>query len=419
MEYVFHYYFKKNEFSKEIVSANNLKSLCDKIISELSKISEDNNKYKNIISESRTNDFSKKDSDLKYEHINYYKNSFSSDEDYINSIKNLLEIIKYNFSKENIDFEYKLEPIELFKDDVSKNSLIFENKNVLYFGSPGTGKSYEIEQSIKNKKQFRAVFYDGYDYCDFFGQFKPVSSEKDSEFGYYNTSGALVENKEPVVLFEFTPGVFINAYVEAKQNPNEDVFLIIEEINRGNCAEIFGDVFQLLDRKSDGSSEYSINVSSDLKKYLKLNNLCDVDTLSLPKNLFIIGTMNTSDQSLYPIDSAFKRRWDLKYIPINYNEFNLKQVRIEGSEIYWLDFLKKINAKIEDLLESEDKTIGQWFVKPKDGKITINSFKNKVLHYLFYDVFEHNLQDVFKTNKFSDLHNKDIDILLKIIIGNK
>ncbi len=201
------------------------------------------------------------------------------------------------------------------------------------------------------------------------------------------------------IIYEFVPQAFTEAYVKAKKC-TEQVYLVIEEINRGNCAQIFGDLFQLLDRKN-GVSEYPIKCEADLIKYL--NEECGIegDTLSLPANLNIIATMNTSDQSLFPMDSAFKRRWDWKYIPTMppANEDKLLEFHQEGNKdkglnvgdfVYsWKKFLEAANARIYAATRSEDKQLGYWFVKTgDDNKISISDFVSKVVFYLWNDVFK-------------------------------
>lgn len=176
--------------------------------------------------------------------------------------------------------------------------------------------------------------------------------------------------KESSISYEFSPQIFTNAYLKAWQNPEEKIYLLIEEINRGNCAQIFGDLFQLLDRdKTTGKSEYTIKADNDLVAYIeqrlgvghegiKNGELC------LSPNLFIYATMNTSDQSLFPMDSAFKRRWDWEYVPINYDksiDSGKFIIDISGTKYLWIDFLKIVNNKIYDATNSEDKQMGNFF----------------------------------------------------------
>lgn len=214
-----------------------------------------------------------------------------------------------------------------------------------------------------------------------------------------------------VITYDFVPQVFTEAYVKAWQNPTEQVYLVIEEINRGNCAQIFGDLFQLLDRNK-GVSEYPVKAETALAEYL--SNVLEGDAaegirdgkLSLPANLNIIATMNTSDQSLFPMDSAFKRRWDWKYIPTTPPadksrtmelSFKDKTTTKYGTtidagdyEYSWTEFLEKINEKIQNATHSDDKQLGFWFVKTEEGaeEITISSFVSKVVFYLWNDVFK-------------------------------
>lgn len=225
------------------------------------------------------------------------------------------------------------------------------------------------------------------------------------------------------ITYEFVPQAFTNAYVKA-WNTEEDVYLIIEEINRGNCAQIFGDLFQLLDRKN-GVSEYPIDADADLANYLskKLASSTHKDItdeiregkkLKLPSNLYILATMNTSDQSLFPIDSAFKRRWDWKYIPIK--EHPDKKYKIEiGEKTYdWWGFLERINKVIGDTTSSEDKKLGYFFVKTETSKVSDEQFVGKVLFYLWNDVFknygfDHTIFSKGDKDKFvfSDFFNAD------------
>ena len=199
------------------------------------------------------------------------------------------------------------------------------------------------------------------------------------------------------IIYAFIPQAFTNAYVKA-WNTEEDVYLIIEEINRGNCAQIFGDLFQLLDRKN-GFSEYPVDADTDLADYLSNalaqsprtdfpDGVKEGKKLVLPSNLYIWATMNTSDQSLFPIDSAFKRRWDWVYIPIKNHEDKNYVIDIDGSRYNWWGFLEKINAVIGDTTSSEDKKLGYFFVKADEGIIKEDKFVSKVLFYLWNDVFK-------------------------------
>jgi len=200
------------------------------------------------------------------------------------------------------------------------------------------------------------------------------------------------------ITYEFIPQAFTNAYVKA-WNTEENVYLIIEEINRGNCAQIFGDLFQLLDRK-DGISEYPIDADSDLANYIGKelaestrddfpDGVKEGKKLVLPSNLYIWATMNTSDQSLFPIDSAFKRRWDWTYMKIkNHPEENYK-IKLSDTEYDWWEFIQRINEIIASMTSSADKQLGYFFCKAAgDGIISPETFVSKVIFYLWNDVFK-------------------------------
>jgi hypothetical protein len=209
------------------------------------------------------------------------------------------------------------------------------------------------------------------------------------------------------IRYEFVPQAFTKIYVDAWNDLDNDYFLVIEEINRGNCAEIFGDIFQLLDR----SNNYDITPSKELKDYLIQeftdNGKTNGSKLILPPNLNILATMNTSDQSLFPMDSAFKRRWDWEYIPINYefsddNNSSKFIVKISENESFsWLSFIKSVNNVIKqnDNL-GMDKCLGNYFLIPENDVIEIDTFINKAIFYLWNDVFKDEIEEynIFKDN---------------------
>lgn len=297
--------------------------------------------------------------------------------------------------------EYKLSGTRQINTDEIFNSLIEIQKkidlsniphNMIVFGSPGTGKSYYLDKVTKCiPNTFTVTFHPEYDYIDFIGQYKPKSIICDA------TPNSNDECKSKIV-YKFIPGIFINALKKALCNPDETVVLKIEEINRGNTASIFGDIFQLLDRDTDGNSKYAITPSEEIKDYLKL------EEIFIPKNLFIFATMNTSDQSLYPMDSAFKRRWTWKYIPIDLDDARSLKIVIDDIEVNWADFIEKINDKILIITDSEDKQLGNRFVNPKNDIIDIDTFVGKVLFYLWTDIFKH--EDHFDdSNIFKSLKN--------------
>ena len=278
----------------------------------------------------------------------------------------------------------------------------------IFYGAPGTGKSHKIKDDADVKAAdeknlvFRTTFHPDSDYSTFVGAYKPTTTKK----AVRNVAGDIVKdtNKQEVyedcITYSFIPQTFLQAYVAAWNNPDDKVFLVIEEINRGNCAQIFGDLFQLLDRDDEGASEYPIMADKDISKYLNGNDeegrpvLTNKDgikdgKLRLPKNLHIWATMNTSDQSLFPIDSAFKRRWDWVYMPIADAKKNYV-IEIDNDQYDWWSFLEAINAIIESTTHSEDKKLGYFFAKAKDGRITVETFVSKVIFYLWNDVFKDN-----------------------------
>ena len=345
-----------------------------------------------------------------------------------NKIENKISIIKIPIYKYNIENTInqvdKLNNEEIeYTEDVNKKQKEIEMslKNKIYYGAPGTGKSHKVQDMIGNEKSFFCMFHEEYSYFDFLGQYKPVMYKIDNgnrNTKTYNEKNELVEmynEKEPLIVYDFIPGIFLKAYLEAKKT-DEKVFLVIEEINRGDCSAIFGDLFQLLDRNEFGESKYSINTSNEVSAFLKNNGVDNYNELKIPSNLHIISTMNTSDQSLFNMDSAFKRRWDMFFVDIDYNEKNLLDVKIENTSIKWLDFLEKLNDLITETLESENKCLGQWFVKPQNRIISESQLKNKIIHYLYFDVFHNERQEIFKELKYSNIIKKEVDEIIKNIL---
>lgn len=246
-------------------------------------------------------------------------------------------------------------------------------KNVIFYGSPGTGKSFTVESNTSGHSKTRITFHPETDYQSFVGSYKPVMD------------GVAIK-------YEFVPQAFTKAYCQAWLNPDKPHYLIIEEINRGNCAQIFGDLFQCLDRDETGKSKYEIDCDKDLADYLEKvfegKGIVN-DKIILPANLFIYATMNTSDQSLFPMDSAFKRRWDWEFVPIDYDDAKQLTIEVDAATKYnWSNFIKNINPKIKELTGSEDKQLGNRFVNPSNKKITLDQFKSKVLFYLWSEIYK-------------------------------
>lgn len=322
----------------------------------------------------------------------------------------------------------------------------------IYFGAPGTGKSHKIDynlfkdkdgnligkgiKEIPEDRKFRTTFHPDYDYAQFVGAYKPKKELNKTT------------NKEELT-YSFVPQVFAKAYAAAwKQyfaagnasTANNQVYLVIEEINRGNCAQIFGDIFQLLDRK-DGYSDYPIDVDSDFASYIEKqlsnvkqsdgtianywdaykSNIQEWDSLeqgeeladgdfckiALPPNLNILATMNTSDQSLFPMDSAFKRRFDWEYIAIDYAHPNANfNIEVGDKSYKWLDFLKAVNANVYKVTKSEDKQMGEFFIK---HSVDYKEFRSKVLFYLWDSVYkdEEGNKDAEKVFHFKLEGNQD------------
>jgi len=311
---------------------------------------------------------------------------------------------------------YEFPPYENVSKHNIKPSISIQK---IYYGAPGTGKSHEVKEQtgelLENGKEvdlpnvFRTTFHPDTDYAAFVGCYKPAMRPTSKE-------EKTLTGKDEEIAYTFVPQVFTDAYVYAYNNPTEQTYLVIEEINRGNCAQIFGDLFQLLDRK-DGKSEYKIKADKDLAKYL--NEAKDKDgqdilkdkegikdgKLCLPANLHILATMNTSDQSLFPMDSAFKRRWEWEYVPINYGtdvqsgEF---EITIGEKKYPWVTFIEKVNEKIFALTQSEDKQMGNFFIK---HSIDDKGFKSKVMFYLWYEV----LRDETENNKYFFYKKSTVD----------
>lgn len=310
----------------------------------------------------------------------------------------------------------------------------------IYYGAPGTGKSHTINEQTEGESVIRTTFHPDSDYSTFVGAYKPTMGLLPicDELGQPMKIGSTVLHKEQII-YEFVDQAFLQAYVKAwkyyAENPDNPTkqYLVIEEINRGNCAQIFGDLFQLLDRNDYGFSVYPINADKDMKKQLakafkkdgqtitiegseKINvyykgrdvvsEVLNGNILLLPDNLYIWATMNTSDQSLFPIDSAFKRRWEWQYMPIGkgYDEHG-EEIKwaIEGEKhtFDWWSFIEKMNAQIGEATQSEDKKLGFFFCKATNGEISAEKFVGKVIFYLW--------NDVFKNNGFEGPIFKDVD----------
>ena len=283
----------------------------------------------------------------------------------------------------------------------------------IFYGAPGTGKSHkvkEVTETLPKSDVFRTTFHPDSDYSTFVGCYKPKMVKAPIRDGSGHEITSACEDEKKRIAYEYEPQAFLKAYVRAYET-NEPVFLVIEEINRGNCAQIFGDMFQLLDRNENGESDYAIKPETAIQEFLndKLKD-CDIEDeaiksgeeMRLPANLHIWATMNTSDQSLFPIDSAFKRRWDWKYMPINTQKESWS-IKVNGTEYSWSNFLEKINAEIDSVTHSEDKKLGFYFCKAENGVISAERFVSKVLFYIWNDVFK---DYGFEKDIFNDTEGK-------------
>lgn len=321
------------------------------------------------------------------------------------------------------------------------------------YGAPGTGKSHGIKKETAGKSVIRTTFHPDSDYSTFVGAYKPVMEEADVRVVpvVLNNGASFDQNngtlKEKRISYKFVKQAFLKAYLGAWQKyaesgeSAEPQFLVIEEINRGNCAQIFGDLFQLLDRNDENDfSTYPIDADTDLQKEIekafkdemdgesenpyKLSKDIDVEgvvedytsnygvslskdiqegrVLLLPPNLYIWATMNTSDQSLFPVDSAFKRRWAWDYVKITDGK---KGWMIQGADYScdWWTFIQEINKKIATATSSDDKKLGYYFCKAKNNTIYIDEklFVSKVIFYLWNDVFKDNDNSIFKVTESS------------------
>ena len=442
--------------------------------------------------------------------------------DTLDEIKDLLDIKNNHSVKEGQEKYLSLKPIRFntgYKSSYSRNRI--------FFGAPGTGKSYSINEDkdkllVDGGEYERVTFHPDYSYANFVGTYKPTMVEPKDNFivgasetevlsilanknitaqekynllydkfkdegltrlplllGLYTDESFktlkkdgtdaigdnsvernhgkairpyvnLISEKKSAseIAYEYVPGPFMRTLVKALQNSKTDnikpYLLIVEEINRSNVAAVFGDVFQLLDRGEDEVSEYPITTSRDIRVYLaKEENLGgnpeDYEKIKIPDNMFIWATMNSADQGVYPMDTAFKRRWDFNYIGINDSESGIanKKVKLGSGEythtVEWNELRKAINDTLSSYKINEDKLLGPYFLSKKivdsgdgteiDDKIFISAFKNKVLMYLFDDAAKQKRPSLFDgckdTTKYSsictDFDKRGVEIFCKEI----
>lgn len=293
--------------------------------------------------------------------------------------------------------------------------------NVIVYGAPGTGKSHSLDEKAAsfNSRKTRVTFYPDYSYSKFIGSYKPYSYYRSGASTLYydgkqSTSQELANTvHEPVIDYSFVPGPFIMALLEALKS-TEPYLLLIEELNRGNAAAIFGEVFQLLDR-SKGKSKYQVKLSLEAMMYLKDNLPSDYAKIEsgifLPENLYIWATMNSADQGVFPLDSAFKRRWSVVYMPldpIGEEQERLNEIIIDfDSQKYsWNGFRTIINEYLSRTCKvTEDRLIGPYYLN-KDELLNEEMITNKLLLYLRDDVLRHNHNKFFNNGgTFQNLKN--------------
>lgn len=258
-------------------------------------------------------------------------------------------------------------------DDVER---LAGGNNTIYYGAPGTGKSYRVDSLSKDAHVIRTVFHPDVQNSDFVGSLKPVREDGD-------------------ITYRFSPGPFAIALVDAMNNPGKEVWLVIEELNRAPAAAVFGDLFLLLDRDEDGTGEYDVNCpSEEFALWYEEQTGEKSGKIRLPSNLWIAATMNSADQGVYPLDTAFRRRWIQEYIPIEYDkgpDGKITVMQTGGGEISldWRAFVKILNDHLTDVLSiAEDRLVGPWFVK-KDELGDAGVLPGKVLIYLWDDLLRH------------------------------
>lgn len=300
--------------------------------------------------------------------------------------KNTMQSALNQYEKYLLEQSNSLEELNLFE------------YNRIFFGAPGTGKSHTLNEEKdkllkKGGSYERVTFHPDYSYSQFVGTYKPII-------------------KEEKILYTYVPGPFLRMYVKAKESEKtgtpKPCLLIIEEINRANVSAVFGDIFQLLDRNDSNISKYPIHTTEDIKKYLadKLGgNIDEYSTIEIPNNMYIWATMNSADQGVHPMDTAFKRRWDFTYLSINEKEEGIKnyKIKVGENEYNWNDLRKAINhVLLEECKVNEDKLMGPYFISNDslkksvvDSKELVKVFKNKVIMYLFDDAAKHKRSTIF------------------------
>jgi hypothetical protein len=268
-------------------------------------------------------------------------------------------------------------------DDSSNSEIV--GTNTIFYGAPGTGKSHAIEKSTDPSRTFRTVFHSETMNADFIGSIKPVTTQKSSG--------------ESTVSYEFIPGPFLQSLIVAIEDPSNEYWLVIEELNRAPAASVFGEVFQLLDRDSAGRSEYEIGFPDSIcKQFVNGQVSQTMEKLYIPNNLSIAASMNSSDQGVQPLDTAFKRRWSFEYLPINFEKGCTEGVITVvlddrgGVEISWMALALAINSILAGLDVPEDRHLGPFFLSANDILSPSRALAGKLFIYLWDDVLRHGLR---------------------------
>ena len=377
--------------------------------------------------------------DIKKEKLSIFEITNTEEIEDIIKIINSEEDFRSRFEKIpqiNSSLKKYLEFLSSWQPEKVLRSIVYHPHNRILYWAPGTGKSYLLREQIDENflttvisnddkvitTSERVTFYDGYTYGQFVGMYKPVPQGTD-------------------INYEYIPGSFMRILVNALKYPEYNFCLVIEELNRAKADKIFGNVFQLLDREDDGKSTYHIAVSEDQKNYLSeelkeheelLNSIFHTG-LFIPNNFYIWATMNSADQGVYPLDSAFKRRWSFEHIGLNENENSFGdegqkyyvKYSLANEEIEWNDFRRQINEELLKHNIPEDRLLAPFFIKSRDftmkeARNILNEqvFLNKILVYLFDDVLRHKKKVILFSEECSSFSKlKDNFIKGKSIFG--
>ncbi|MBU6122276.1 AAA family ATPase [Hymenobacter siberiensis] len=284
-------------------------------------------------------------------------------------------------------------------------------RNRIIYGAPGTGKSNKLKTEALGFEETRVMFHPDYTYSQFVGGYRPATLYRTLAEGVkifdVSKRDKVVPQLEPVIDYALASGPFLDVLVKALNDKTKNYLLIIEEINRANVAAVFGDVFQLLDRDDSGVSEYDVTPNHEIGAFLKATIEGFSGKMRLPANMYIWATMNSADQGVFPMDSAFKRRWSFEYLPLNQpkQDFLLRKLKVTflGQKYYWVPFRKALNDFLTDRAKvSEDKLLGAFYMK-KSELGDPDAIKNKLLLYLREDVLRHNHTALFERPTFSQI----------------